>query len=198
MTHWRVRLYALKSEDWDELGTGELCLQGTRLSLQAENAAEPLLEYEVEDELYRRQGSTIVLFSTPALRTYALSFLSEQDATELLEALCTLQDRELEEIPLEDDSDEESLPEMDTLPQLPMRLKELRLAGQSGEQVANEALLKRLDQLMIQAEREKSHLTQQLFEAYRELLQWNSETLLLSLLSDLHYLAFFGALECKS
>jgi len=197
MSQWRVRLYALSAEDWDELGTGQLSLQSTRLSLCTPEYAEPLLDHLVQDELYRRQGSTIVLFSTTALLSYALSFQSEDHATELLEALCALQGRQLADIPQEDESEEESLPEMDTLSELPARLKDLRLAGENAEQVANESFLKRLDQLLAQAEREKSPLVQQLFESFRELLQWSNETLLLSLLSDLHYCTLFGALECK-
>ena len=198
MTHWRVRLYGLTRGDWEELGTGQLSLEDRNLTLQSEQSDEVLLRHVVQEEIYRLQGRTIVLFSTEELRTYALSLQTEAETTQLLGALCDLQGRHLSEIPQEDSSDtDEELPESDSLLQLPIHLKELRLMGRDAQEVAKEALLMRLDELLVEFEREKSPLTRQLFEVYRELLQWCSEPLLLSLLGDVHYLSLFGALECN-
>jgi len=108
---WRAKLYSLTSEgEWQETGTGFLLFQGHTLLCVSETDNKELLRQTVEQEVYRRQGKTIVLWTRPDLMSYAVSFQQPKGAQETIEHLCRLQERDPKDIEDEEPSEEDSSP----------------------------------------------------------------------------------------
>ena len=200
----RVKLYLLSSHsDWEDLGTGHLRFSGQQFTIFDENSDSVLLDYLLSDEVFWRQGDSILLFSTPELKTFAMSFPGKETATAALEQVCKLQNKNVADVIVEEDSPKETEEilelGLDSLPQLAEHLTKLRLSGKClGSQSAiPPSFLSELGSLFHKAESETSEYLSVFFDISKELIHAGNEPLLRSLLSDDHYLELFGALECK-
>lgn len=208
---WRVKLYSLNaSREWEDCGTGYLTTQGTELIVESEeNPDIKLIEFEIGDEVFRIEKSSIVTW-TSLESVYALSFQDSRGAKEIYEHIYTIQDRE----PLPERTDDSSDEEQDQLPTVTKsNLTELANSlndaaffkkDKLAQRILSTCLLDELKTIFSQAEAENDTNTlKQLFEVVKSLsnlhtVQLNNNALLDTLLSDDHYLTFFGILECNS
>lgn len=62
LNFWRVKLYSLGGDgEWADKGTGRLNITGRILNIESEDEAEiSLLNFEIGNEVYKRQGTTII------------------------------------------------------------------------------------------------------------------------------------------
>jgi len=96
MQSWRVKVYLLNpsSGEWEDLGIGFTEVSPPEVKIIGENSNAPLINYQIQQELYRRQGDTILIWTDSAHRTYAISFQDPEGATEIWELFCRIQGRD--------------------------------------------------------------------------------------------------------
>jgi hypothetical protein len=203
---WRAKLYSLTSEgEWQETGTGFLLFQGHTLLCVSETDNKELLRQTVEQEVYRRQGKTIVLWTRPDLTSYAVSFQQPKGAQETIEHLCRLQERDPKDIEDEEPSEEDSSPLPD-----PSSLAGLSLSAQQfssphfqgkqhlAEEILASSFLSRLETAFLQAESSQDQSSLELlFVIYKEMVHFCHLSLTEELLEEPHFECMLGALECK-
>lgn len=102
---WKVKLYKLNGDgDWIDLGIGFLEFNGKQVNIKKENEeTELILTYEVKDEDYHTQGETILTWVGRDFNTFALSFIEKSCVKEVLEEICRIQNRKLNEVKEEDE-----------------------------------------------------------------------------------------------
>ena len=59
---WRAKLFVLSPDgQWTDMGTGQVFVEGSSIKLENEEKAEDiLLEHVICNEMYKRQGDTIL------------------------------------------------------------------------------------------------------------------------------------------
>lgn len=101
MSGWRVKVYSLnEGGQWDDNGTGHIAGAGDsaidKLVVRSEEDQNPLLLNSVvsPDDIYRRQGDTIISWSEPSSGAeIALSFQEREGCQDTWERLCKAQGR---------------------------------------------------------------------------------------------------------
>ena len=203
---WRAKLYSLTSEgEWLEIGTGFLLFQGRTLLCMSETDNKELLRQTVEQEVYRRQGKTIVLWTRPDLSSYAVSFQQPRGAQETIEHLCRLQERDPKDIEDEEPSEEESNPLPDPsspvgLTQAAQQFSSLHFQGKQhlAEEILATGFLAMLETAFLQAEDAQDlNALELLFVVYKEMVHFCHLGLTEELLEEPHYERLLGALECN-
>lgn len=98
-------MYKLNGDgDWIDLGIGYLEFNGKQVNIKKENEeTELILTYEVKDEDYHTQGDTILTWVGCDFNTFALSFIERSCVKEVLEEICRIQNRKLNEVREEDE-----------------------------------------------------------------------------------------------
>jgi hypothetical protein len=73
---WRAKLFSL-SEDgqWTDVGTGQVYIENSTIYMtNEENLEEILLQHNIAEELYKKQGETILTWQDCLFNNYSLSF----------------------------------------------------------------------------------------------------------------------------
>ena len=201
---WRAKLYSLSPDgEWQETGTGFIHFQGRTLLCESETDSKELLRQPVEQEVYRRQGKTILLWTLPDARSYAVSFQQPKGAQETIEHLCRLQERDPKDIEDEEPSEEEStaLPDLSTASGLTSAVQQFsslhfQAKQHLAEDILSSSFISRLETVFIQAETAQDQASlESLFHIYKELVHFCHVGLMEVLLEERHFEKMMGALE---
>jgi len=199
----RVKLYDLEPDGkWNDRGTGRLTYAQETLKVKSEaDSAEVLLEYPVADEVFKRQGETIIIWEDDDGSTHALSFQDSAGSNLVWRQICEKKGIDPTLVPEDSDvEDDEDIPiqTLENLEDFYTVLSELTIDRK--EKFANLVLsggyLENLGDLLRDAE-EKEHTSKLplFFFIFKELVHLNHLSLLELMLSDEHYLTLFGSLE---
>lgn len=197
----RVKLFAATQRgEWDDRGTGYLVAtpDGFRINSEAQMCG-LLLNHTIRSLEYKQQNDNILFWTENSGITLAISFQSSAQTRELLEHICTVQGRDLAALKPEEELDLPS-PVIDRLPDLIRILASPTQKTQIARAIYTGDFLPRLTRLFLTAEETRSPALPHFFTVFKSMGKRYSvllcdSTLLDILLSDQHYLHFFGALE---
>ncbi|CAG9333189.1 SMEK2_1 [Blepharisma stoltei] len=199
---WRVKLYTLGGNgEWNDSGTGRINILGRLLSVESEGDPDiNLMSFEIGDEVYKRQGNTIITWMDNENHNFALSFQDPAGAQKVIEAICKIQSRDPKDIKFEDDNDEDivtlPVPKIDNLDSIREILENSVNKDKISKAVLFSDFLEKLQKVYKFLEEENNEeKLYEIFFCYKALVQLNSREILDIMLSDEYYLDFFGALE---
>jgi len=92
----RVKVYHLNAEgSWEDQGTGYASIHDKCIYCNAEEGEHPILEAPISmEEIYQRQGETIISWNDPQVgMDLALSFQEAENCQVVWEELCSVQGR---------------------------------------------------------------------------------------------------------
>jgi hypothetical protein len=199
----RVKLFsATPRGEWNDRGTGFLVPTPSGFRINSESQlCNLMLNHTIRSLEYKQQNDNILFWTENSGTTLAISFQSSAQTREILEHISNVQGREQEVVTSEEEFELPS-PDFEHLSEL---VRVLHTAGQQSQiakAIATGSFLTRLEDLLQKAEETRSPSLPQFFAAFKGMgtdyiVLLCDSSLLEKLLSDQHYLSFFGALERK-
>jgi len=199
----RVKLFAATQRgEWDDRGTGFLVPtpDGFRINSEAQLCS-LLLNHTIRSLEYKQQNDNILFWTENTGITLAISFQSSAQTRELLEHICNVQGRDVASMRNEEDFDLPS-PSLEQLPDFARVLTTAVQKAQVARAICTGDFLSNLEELFKTAEETRSPALPHFFTVFKAMGKFHlvllcDSNLLDILLSDPHYLTFFGALERK-
>lgn len=110
---WKVKHFQQNQEgDWTDIGVGYLEFEADSISVISEDdPSKTILLYKVSNEVYHKQGDTILTWTSASGQTLALSFTDKSSLFQCCAEICAIQGRSVEEL-----ESEEELSEVPSLP----------------------------------------------------------------------------------
>jgi len=221
----RVKVYVLGSDgQWDDRGTGyvsevqlntELDAVGLRVVSEQEATKELLVTKIFEEEVFQRQGDTIVTWTNPETREdVALSFQEAAGAQEVWEMICQVQGRS----PRDDGNDDSAggsgggqasdstgadlklpQPSMENLQKL-QEMVQQHVTQPARDRIVDGVMAEGYLQKLLEIFRDCEDLgmtesLHMLFRIFKGLIMFNEPTLIEACLSDAFFLDTMGILE---
>lgn len=109
---WKVKVFHQNQEgDWQDTGIGYLEFESNSVSVASEDDPyKTILFYKVSQEIYHKQGETILTWISESGQSLALSFTDKASLSQFFSEICTIQGRSYED--LESDEDLSEIPSL--------------------------------------------------------------------------------------
>lgn len=196
---WRVKLYSLsKNGQWEDRGIGTAQISGEFFEIISEETNLSLLDYKIDEEVYRKQGDTILTWTDKTLNTFAISFQNPSGAQSLLENFCALQGRDIEVQNYNNDIEALPYPNINNLQSIVDILSDLNPANRANciQSILKDNYIAKVShEFQLAMQQENKFCMSLFFLIYKLLLQTTNNSILEELLTEVNFYAFIGAMD---
>ncbi|CAG9335274.1 unnamed protein product [Blepharisma stoltei] len=196
---WRVKLYELTKEgQWEDLGIGAAQITDNIFEIISEDDHHLLLDYPVGNEVYKRQGDTILTWTDSDHCTFAVSFQNPAGAQTMWESFLSIQGKDINAQILKSDNEALPYPNETNLQEIIEILSDISASNRSSniQGIIKDGFVRKLShEFQLSVQKNDKEVITQFFFVYKLLLQFANNSILQELLSDENFFSFIGAMD---